>query len=93
MKVSFSSSSLSSVECKDSSVPSVFKVFVVKKKKVVLWISRQSTFKILVKEFFFDNIKDYGEISSFIDIFQGLYLHFWEISGLLFHRKPLELTF
>ena len=36
MKVSLSSSSLSSVQCKDSSVPSVFKVPFVGKKKVVL---------------------------------------------------------
>ena len=76
MKVSFSSSSLSSAECKDSSVLSVFKVSVVREKKVVLQISRQSPFKIPVKEFFLGNTKDYSEISSFIDIFQGLYLFF-----------------
>ena len=47
MKVSLSSSSLSSVEFKNSSVSSAFKVSVVRKKKVVLRISRQSLFKIL----------------------------------------------
>ena len=72
MKVSFSSSSLSSVECKDSSVPSVFKVSVVKKKTIVLQISRQSPSKIPVKEFFLGNIKDYSEMNSFIDIFTRL---------------------
>ena len=76
MKVSFSSSSLSSVECEDSSVSSVFKVSVVRKKNVVVQISRQNPFKIPVKEFFFGNIKDSSEMSSFIDIFQGLYLFF-----------------
>ena len=58
MKVLVSSFSLSSVECKDSSVPSVFKDPVVGKKKLVLEISRESPFKIPVKEFFFGNIKD-----------------------------------
>ena len=76
MKVSLSSSSLSSAECKDSSVLSVFKVSIVRKKKVVLQISRQSPFKIPVKEFFLGNTKDYSEMSSFIDIFQGLFLFF-----------------
>ena len=81
MKVSFSSSSLSSVECKDYSVLSLFKVFAVRKKKVVLQISRQSPFKIPMKEFFLNNIKDYCEISSFTDIFQGLYLFFRRFQG------------
>ena len=79
MKVSFSSSSLSSVECEDSSVPSVFKVSVVRKKNVVVQISRQNPFKIPVKEFFLGNIKDSSEMSSFIDIFEDI-----------FCRKPLE---
>ena len=81
MEVLFSSSSLSSVECKDYSVPSVFKVSVVRKKKVVSQISRQSPFKILVKEFFLGNIKDYSEMSSFIDTFQGLCLFFRIFQG------------
>ena len=71
MKVSFFSFSLSSVECKNSSVPSVFKVSVVRKKKVVSQISRQIPFKIPVKEFFLGNIKGSSETSSFIDICQG----------------------
>ena len=76
MKVSFSSFSLSSVECKESSVPSVFKVSVVRKKKGVLQINRQSPFQIPVKEFFFGNIKDSSKMSSFTDFFQGFFRNF-----------------
>ena len=93
MEVLFSSSSLSSFECKDSSVSSVFKVSVVRKKKVVLQISRQSPFKIPVKEFFLGNIKDYSEMSSFIDIFQGFYLFFRKFQGTLFTANLLNKPF
>ena len=89
MKVSFSSSSLSSIECKDSSVPSVFKVSVVKKKKIVLQISRQSPSKIPVKELFLVDIKDYSEMNSFIGIFQSLYLFFRKFQGNILN-KALE---
>ena len=98
MKVSFSSSSLSSVnsfmvKCKDSSVLSVFKVSVVRKKKVVLQASRESPFKIPVKEFVLGNIKDYSGMSSFIDNFQGLYLFYRKFQGIFFTENLLNKPF
>ena len=72
---------------------SVFKVSVVRKKKVVLQISRQSPFKITIKEFFLSNIKDYSEMSSFIDTFQGLYLFFRKFQGRFFTENLLNKPF
>ena len=73
---------------------SVFKVSVVRKKKVVIQISRPSSFKISVKEFFLGNIKDYSEMSSFIGIFQGLCLFFRMFQGTSFtenlSNKPFK---
>ena len=39
-----------------------------------------------VKEFFLGNIKDYSEMSSFIDIFQGLHLFYKKFLGTFFTK-------
>ena len=72
---------------------SVFKVSVVRKQKIVLQISRQSPFKITIKDFFLGNIKDYSEMSSFIDTFQGLYLFFRKFQGSIFTENLLNKPF
>ena len=46
-----------------------------------------------VKEFFRGNIKDYTEMSSFIGIFQGLYLFYRKFQGTFITKNLLNKPF
>ena len=46
-----------------------------------------------VKEFFLGNIKDYSEMSFFIDIFQGLHSFYRKFQGTFFTKNLLNKPF